>query len=271
MRRGVLPFSAEQGLELFDAALTAGAHHPVLVAGVLDGAGAATTGGSPLLRSLARTSTQTNNPNNAATPSPDTATEAATLRRRLAGEDPKERARLLLNVIRAEAAVVLGHATAGAVPADRGFLDLGFDSLGALELRNRLAAATGLRHLPSTAAFDHPTPVRLAEHLSELIEVDATDNAHTARTTTGNANGTNGTNGATGTHSPEPSTPESPLTTLSRLEAHLSTEEALPDETRAALETRLRGLLTRIAAPGRLDTATDDEVFSFIENELGIS
>ncbi|MFD8424554.1 type I polyketide synthase [Streptomyces sp. NPDC059668] len=72
--------------------------------------------------------------------------------------------RAAVELIRARAAAVLGHADAEAVPADRAFRELGVDSLIAVELRNVLGAECGVR-LPATVVFDHPTPTALAEFL----------------------------------------------------------------------------------------------------------
>ncbi|MET7370902.1 type I polyketide synthase, partial [Streptomyces sp. NPDC005566] len=104
--------------------------------------------------------------------SPDEDAASAVLRRQLDGIPAGQRRQLVLNVVRTHAAAVLGHTSAESVDAGRAFRDLGFDSLTAVEVRNRLQSVTGLR-LPTTLVFDHPNPLVLAEFL--LAELSGTE------------------------------------------------------------------------------------------------
>ncbi|MBT2230736.1 type I polyketide synthase, partial [Nonomuraea sp. NEAU-A123] len=158
-RSGARGLSSEEGLALFDAALTV---DEALLAPIrLDLAAMRRESASvhPLLRGLVHMPAQRNV---AASAVPAGAVSA--LERQLAGLPETERDQVLVSLIRAQAATVLGHADAASVDAGRAFKELGFDSLTAIELRNRLNAATGLR-LSATLVFDYPTPAVLAQHI----------------------------------------------------------------------------------------------------------
>src|SRR5262249_3340074 len=93
---------------------------------------------------------------------------ALTLKQRLTALSGEDRDRLLLDLVRAEVATVLALASPISIEQSRPLQELGLDSLMALELRNRLASATGLR-LPATLLFDHPTPSALVRLLRAEI------------------------------------------------------------------------------------------------------
>ncbi|MEV7545612.1 type I polyketide synthase [Streptomyces sp. NPDC089915] len=176
-RAGVSPLSPEEGLALFDAAVatstavtavtattaTAADGQAVLLPVRLNLAalrrGAASRPVPALLRGLVRTP---------ARPAEDPATGADALAAQLAGASDEKRRRILLGLVRSQVAAVLGHGSAEAVGASQAFRDLGFDSLTAVELRNHLGTATGLR-LPASLLFDHPTPAALADHLAGAL------------------------------------------------------------------------------------------------------
>jgi len=146
-------------------------------------------------------------------------------------------------------AEVLGHADVSQVEADRGFQELGFDSLTSLELRNRLRDATGAA-LPATLVFDFPTPAAVAGLLRDTLDLGPADPA------------------------------EAVLGELERLEARLAALSGSaqgPDRARIAL--RLQGLLSRWNESGTtdgkpseagdsvaLDAATDDDLFNLVDN-----
>ncbi|MBP8539543.1 beta-ketoacyl reductase, partial [Streptomyces sp. MK37H] len=96
------------------------------------------------------------------------ATTGAALTARLTGLSENDQLKELLELVRTEVAVVLGHSGTEGIEAGMAFKEIGFDSLTAVELRNRLAAATGLR-LPASLVFDHTTPAALARHLRTQV------------------------------------------------------------------------------------------------------
>jgi polyketide synthase 12 len=152
-RGGVAGLSNEQGLALFDTASALG--EPALVPIHLDlrALRAQADPGliPPVLRNLIRAPARK-------------ASDSGSLTRRLASAPADQREQLILEAVRGEAAIVLGHASPTDIDSHQTFKDLGFDSLAAVELRNRLIAATGMTH-PATVIFDYPTPTALANYL----------------------------------------------------------------------------------------------------------
>ncbi|MEU7191700.1 SDR family NAD(P)-dependent oxidoreductase [Streptomyces sp. NPDC045369] len=164
-RGGALALSADEGLALLDLCLARG--EALLVPSRLDLAGlraqaARSAEIPPLWRALVGAGSGRRSAAGAGDAGADS------LHQRLSGLSGQERTRLLTDLVRTHAAAVLGHASAEAVEPGRAFTDLGFDSLTAVELRNRLSTATGLR-LPATLVFDYPNPAALAGHLKTRI------------------------------------------------------------------------------------------------------
>jgi acyl transferase domain-containing protein len=171
------------------------------------------------------------------------------LRQRLAVLPEPEQEAELVDLIRRQAASVLGHASVGDIEAGRAFREMGFDSLMAVELRNRLTRATGLR-LPAGFVFDYPNAIAAARLLRQDIFRD------------GAASG------------------DSLLTELDKLEASLVTSE--PDAlTRTRVAVRLQAFLAKWQGEetessaaeggvlGQLESASDDELLNFINREMG--
>ncbi|ARQ72498.1 beta-ketoacyl synthase [Streptomyces marincola] len=158
-RTGLVGLTPDEGLELMDAAGALAA--PALVPMRLDTRALTADEVPSLLRGLVRGGGRR-------AAAAGRGGGAGALRQRLAGLTPGEREDELLHLVRSHAAAVLGHAGPEAIEPERAFSDLGFDSLGAVEFRNTLNAATGLR-LPPTLIFDQPNARVLAGHLAEEL------------------------------------------------------------------------------------------------------
>ncbi|HXQ00978.1 MAG TPA: SDR family NAD(P)-dependent oxidoreductase [Solirubrobacteraceae bacterium] len=158
-RAGVHAFSTEQALAAFDAARVCG--EALTVPLRLDRARLRTRAREGTLPALLSGLIRASAREAASTPS-------NSLVQRLHGVAAEERMRVTLDLVRSEVAVVLGHDSSAAIDVRRAFKDLGFDSLLAVELRNRLNARTGLQ-LPATLVFDYPSSAELARHLLEEL------------------------------------------------------------------------------------------------------
>ncbi|NKY89338.1 type I polyketide synthase [Nocardia veterana] len=234
-RGGLVGLSVPEALELWDRVLAsdrsrvvAARFDPARLSGELAGLGGVLPS---TVRGLVRASTATPGENGTVT---------AELVARLAGLPDQDRRTAVLELVCSHVGAVLGFGRGEPVDAQASFLDLGFDSLAAMELRNRLVAATGVA-LPATVAYDRPTPASIAEYLDDCLP--ATDGAA------------------------EPGLQDR----MDALEAALAGLDPDSAEGRAAVR-RIR----RLAA--RFDTALastvptdDDELFAYIDSDLGLA
>ncbi|MFI7221479.1 type I polyketide synthase, partial [Micromonospora maritima] len=240
-RAGFRPLGPDEGMALFSEGLR---HDEPAIAPVsLDHAVLGRLG--PALPRLLHGLVRVTGTTPAATPGADAATA---LRDTLAATAEADRDRVLSDLVRTHAAAVLGYASLRDVDAEKGFVELGFDSLTAVEFRNRLAAATGLR-LPSTLIYDRPTTAAMVAHLRGALLAERSTSALSV------------------------------LGELNKLETAMRAIAA-DDTDRAAVAARLRELLSLWtyaegavddtgAGDGNLDSASAEELFHLLDDELG--
>ncbi len=235
---GVRAFSAEEGLELLD--LVSEGADPCPIALRLDFAALREHARDGVLLPLMRDLVQTRVRH-------ASGGSGGALAARLAGAPEQEREGIVLAFLREQVAALLGHASAEGIDVDLTFKELGFDSLGVVQLRNRLNHDTGLK-LPATLVFNYPTPVALAAHLHEQL----------ATTTAGG----------------------SPDQALQHLREALVSRKSGFEE-RAQIASRLRALAGELEGSEgndgnngnevaeRIESATTTELFELFESELG--
>ncbi|MGJ6970169.1 phosphopantetheine-binding protein, partial [Streptosporangium sp. G11] len=221
---GMVALTVEDAMRAFDLATST--TEPVLTVTRWDAAALRATGDAlpPVLRGLVR-------------PAPAVARTPAV--QRFAALTGAERTRALIDLVGTGVAEVLGHTDPKSITANGGFTDLGFDSLTAVELRNRLAAATGLR-LPATLLFDHPTPGALAAYLDDMLTAES------------------------------PTSPTRVIAELDRLTEAIAV--AAVGHSRDTIAARLRALLDlandqaeEVTGTDDLDSASDEELFALVD------
>ncbi|WP_394839492.1 type I polyketide synthase [Pendulispora rubella] len=235
-RAGVLPLSAEKGLSLFDKALARS--EPALVTALFDRT--ALLANAHALPAIFRRLVHTRSARPAAAHA-----SASSLAQRLLALSPTDQRAFVFDLVRAEIATVLGLPSPDALEPDRPLHELGLDSLMALELRNRLAAATDLR-LQTTLLFDYPAPAALSEFLEgRLLKQGERDAFHVSAE-------------------------------LDKIEATLSSLHK-NESIREALLGRLQALFTKWtsrdafvdeAMTSTITAVSDEELLALIDNEL---
>ncbi|MET8146547.1 SDR family NAD(P)-dependent oxidoreductase [Sphaerisporangium sp. NPDC005288] len=243
---GLRELDTETGLRRFDAAISGDA--PVVLAADLDADALSGHPVPPMLRGLVAAPARRR-------AAADTPAAEESLTERLTGLLPAEQRRILLDLVRSHVAAVLGHAGVDAIAADRAFAELGFDSLTAVELRNRLADAAGVR-LPATLVFDHPNPEALVQFLLEELDPEHADPARAVLDEIERLEATMA--------EPLAETPPG----QADVEAVAARLEALARRWREA-HHRADGNGASRDRPRDLAAATDEELFAVLDSELG--
>jgi NAD(P)-dependent dehydrogenase (short-subunit alcohol dehydrogenase family)/acyl carrier protein len=248
-RVGLAPLSTPQALQLFDDAMLA--DRSVLVAARIDAAGLGATGlVPPLLRELAT------RPGRRLVADTDNAESTSGLAAQLQGLSAEQRHLQLVELVCTNAATVLGRSSAD-IGADLAFQDLGFDSLTAVELRNRLKTTTGLILSPALI-FDYPTPAALAAHVDEQLSSVTT---------------------AAGAPSNEPDRLARFNDIARELQTLVNQPEWTPDD-KTHLSARIQTILTGLTAPAPnqshpvdggddIATASESELFAILDEDAG--
>ncbi|WP_443053083.1 SDR family NAD(P)-dependent oxidoreductase [Streptomyces sp. FXJ1.172] len=245
-RAGIRPMPTEQALALLDAGTGAEA---LLVPARLDLKALREREAEGALPAVLRDLVRPAGPARRTAATIGAAAEGPSFTERLRGLNEAEQRAAVLELVRSHVAAVLGHASPASVDPLSSFKEIGFDSLSAVELRNRLGAAAGHR-LPSTLIFDFPTSQALAGHLLETLAPAGSPH------------------------------PVSLLGEIDRLESALATAVA-GGQDGGTITSRLELLLAKwketqnsaaqTSVTDRLQAATPDEVLDFIDNELGVS
>ncbi len=240
-RSGIVPMATEDALALFDRSMQVGRAAVMPVRMDLKALGDRPVPVPPVLRQLVRGPVR----KAAAGHGGGSGTE---WRERIAMAVPEEREQLLLDLVRTHLATVLGRTDPHDIDAEAGLLEMGLDSLTAVELRNHLGTATGLR-LPTTVVFDHPTPIALAKYLTSRLGDSA------SKTERNSAHGV--------------------LAEIEKLHTMLG-NVSLADEEHSMAAGRLTDVLTQFKKRGTgdvtdaesIEAATDEELFELLDGDL---
>ncbi|MEU8517937.1 phosphopantetheine-binding protein, partial [Kitasatospora sp. NPDC048722] len=251
-RTGITPLTTTEALTHFDTVL--GSNRALAVPARFDTAALRALGDpgrmAPVLRGLVPLPVPLAPAGRPAASAPAAGDRTPPWVRTLSGTTEADRPRTVRELVRARVTEVLGRPANRPVPTDRGLMDLGFDSLTAVDLRNRIGADTGLR-LPTTVLFDHPTVDALAAH----VHGELADRL--------------------------PGATAELLIRIAELEAAVDgTGTPLDEEARERVTARLSSVLARLspdphgAGPAtttaQVEHASDDELFELIDGQLGL-